>query len=71
MSDIKVLSQFSSETEVLELVYNAYRQLSELSGFDTGETVYDSKNGKCISYADVETVIAQMRVADKLESLMN
>lgn len=66
MSNLKVLSQFSPETEVLELVYNAYRQLSDISGFDTGETVYDSKNGKCISYADVETVIAQMRVADEM-----
>jgi hypothetical protein len=49
------LTEFSSIADVLELVYNGYRSLSDL------DNVYDDNNDRYISNESVEKIITKLR----------
>lgn len=49
------LTEFSSVADVLELLYNGYRSLSDL------DNVYDDDNDRYISNEAVEKIITQLR----------
>lgn len=54
MNKERILSQFSSTSEVLQCVLNAYCQLS------SNEYVYDDENDTNIKVEDVQSIINQL-----------